>query len=99
MCQVPKSSGNSSGDASGSQPGPSGEPTAETNGSASVVPDDIYSYYEKIDQDDDEETELKTVSFEIDQDHLETLQKRLVVAQCVNLFVVCTHLQVTSFLG
>ena len=40
------------------------------------MPDDIFSYYEKIDQDDEEETELKTVSFEIDQDYLEVLQKR-----------------------
>ena len=41
----------------------------------SEVPEDIFSYYEKMDHED-EETELQTVSFEINQDHLEKLQKR-----------------------
>ena len=45
------------------------------------VPDDIATFYQKIDaedEDDDEEKEGKitTVSFEVDQDKLETLQKR-----------------------
>jgi len=39
------------------------------------VPEDIFAFYEKMDHDDDE-TELQTVSFEINQEHLELLQKR-----------------------
>lgn len=66
------------------QPGSSQEPdgvagTVESNTAAVVeaanVPEDICAFYEKMDHDD-EETELQTVSFEINQDHLEKLQKR-----------------------
>ncbi|ELU17809.1 hypothetical protein CAPTEDRAFT_153297 [Capitella teleta] len=42
------------------------------------VPDDIFDFYEKMDKEDEEETELKTVSCEINQEHLETLQKRCI---------------------
>merc|ERR1712223_997625 len=45
------------------------------------VPDDITTFYQKIDAEDEDEDEEKdgkisTVSFEVDQDQLETLQKR-----------------------
>ena len=45
------------------------------------VPDDITTFYQKIEEDDEDDDENKdgkitTVSFEVDQDKLETLQKR-----------------------
>jgi len=42
------------------------------------VPQDIFDFYEKMDRDEDDETELQTVSFEIQQDCLEKLQRRFV---------------------
>ena len=65
-------------DGSSATNGQAGTSDGQNNDSnpQTVVPDDIYSYYEKIDQDDEEETELKTVSFQINQTSLETLQKR-----------------------
>lgn len=41
------------------------------------VPEDIFDFYEKMDKEEEEETELKTVSCEINQEYLETLQRRL----------------------
>ncbi len=76
--QLPKPQNNGAG-GDASQPGTSSEQTEQNGTQAAAVPDDIFSYYEKIDQDDEEETELKTVSFEINQDSLETLQKRYVL--------------------
>lgn len=56
------------------QPGTSTDvPNTDTS-----VPDDIFDFYEKMDRDDDDDDSLKVVSFEIDQNHLETLQKRCV---------------------
>jgi hypothetical protein len=50
--------------------------SASSNISENVnVPEDICAFYERMDHDD-EETELQTVSFEINQDYLEQLQKR-----------------------
>lgn len=44
---------------------------------AAVVPDDITNFYEKIDnEDDEEEANLKTVSFEVNQEKIEVIQKR-----------------------
>lgn len=43
------------------------------------VPKDIFDFYEKMDRDEDDETELQTVSFEISQNSLEKLQKRFVI--------------------
>ena len=67
--------------ASNNGAGGSGDGTTE-NGDASApqtkVPEDIFDYYEKLDREDDDDAELKTVSFEINQDHLENLQKRYV---------------------
>ena len=53
-----------------------GEAEAKTDDSK--VPKDIFDFYEKMDRDEDDETELQTVSFEIRQDSLEKLQKRFV---------------------
>ena len=39
------------------------------------MPDDIFDFYEKMDRDEDE-VDFKTVSIEINQEHLESLQKR-----------------------
>jgi DNA excision repair protein ERCC-3 len=59
-------------------------PMTATNGDGNVaaVPDDISSFYQKLDAEDDDDEEgggkstVKTVSFEVDQEKLETLQKR-----------------------
>lgn len=40
------------------------------------VPDDIFSYFEKIDQEDEDELDTKCVSFEVIQDKIEDLQKK-----------------------
>lgn len=46
---------------------------------ATVVPDDITNFYDKIDNEEDEETlNLNTVSFEVNQDKIEVLQKRCI---------------------
>jgi len=60
------------------------EPQSAENGESnatsdkSKVPKDIFDFYEKMDREEDDETELQTVSFEISQDSLEKLQKRFV---------------------
>lgn len=46
------------------------------NESTPSVPQDIAAYIDRMDKDDDDLDELKTVSFEIKQEDLETLQKR-----------------------
>ncbi len=44
-----------------------------------TVPEDITNFYEKIDNEDEEdEANLKTVSFEVNQEKIEVLQKRCV---------------------
>ncbi|KAL3831263.1 hypothetical protein ACJMK2_023037 [Sinanodonta woodiana] len=63
------------------QPGTSG---TAANGSTAEeeqpsVPSDILKFYEKIDRDDDEETEdQKTVSFEVKPEHIESMQKKCI---------------------
>ena len=47
-----------------------------------AVPDDICDFYERMDRDDEDDAELKTVSFEINQDNLESLQKRYAIWKC-----------------
>lgn len=42
------------------------------------VPDDIFSYFEKIDQEDEDELDTKCVSFEVIQDKIEDLQKKCI---------------------
>ena len=56
------------------------------------VPDDIFELYDKIDKedDDDEEAQLKTVSFEVNQDSIEVLQKRFAVFR--NILVISLFL-------
>ena len=60
---------------SDSQPQP-GTSTDNGNSEAENVPGDIFDFYEKMDREEDDEEDMKVVSFEIDQNHLETLQKR-----------------------
>ncbi|XP_063705574.1 general transcription and DNA repair factor IIH helicase subunit XPB [Culicoides brevitarsis] len=52
---------------------------AENTPAAPAVPDDITNFYEKIDnEDDEEEANLKTVSFEVNQEKIEVIQKRCI---------------------
>lgn len=44
----------------------------------SSVPEDITKFYDKIDNEEEEEVSLDTVSFEVNQEHIEMLQKRCV---------------------
>lgn len=54
------------------------EKSAPVEGAADV-PDDITNFYEKIDNDeDDDEANLQTVSFEVNQEKIEVLQKRCI---------------------
>ena len=58
------------------QAGASTEGEGGTSGEASV-PDDIFDMVDKIDREEDEDDPtLKTVSFEVNQDHIEVIQKR-----------------------
>ena len=52
--------------------------TQEAGGSKEVIPTDISDYLGKVmmDDDDDVEEETQSVSFEVQQDKIETLQKR-----------------------
>lgn len=56
--------------------------SATVNGDAKKeekIPEDIFSYYEKIDKEDEEEEEgQQMVSFEVKQEQIETLQKRCI---------------------
>lgn len=46
---------------------------------AALVPDDITNFYDRIDNDEDEEESvLKTVSFEVSQEKIEIIQKRCI---------------------
>ncbi|XP_037940776.1 general transcription and DNA repair factor IIH helicase subunit XPB [Teleopsis dalmanni] len=47
---------------------------------AGVVPDDITNYYDKIDNEDEDEDEasLNTVSFEVNQEKIEVIQRRCI---------------------
>lgn len=49
-------------------------------GGSKQVPDDISNFYEKLDkdEDDDEDTSLQTVSFEVNQEKIESIQKRCI---------------------
>jgi DNA excision repair protein ERCC-3 len=48
--------------------------------STAAVPDDITTFYDKIDneEDDEEDASLQTVSFEVNQEKIETIQKRCI---------------------
>ena len=60
------------------------QPQSEDGKGESQVPDDIFDFYEKLDNEE-EEVDAKVVSFEVSQDHLETLQKRfeIIFTSCV----------------
>lgn len=49
----------------------------QTNGAA-AVPEDIATLYDKIDNEEDEEVSLETVSFEVEQEKIEIIQKRCI---------------------
>lgn len=53
---------------------------SKADGTSDVqVPEDIFNYYEKMDKEDEEELDdLKTLSFEVDQEKIETIQKRCI---------------------
>ena len=51
------------------------KPDKETDPS---VPDDITKFYDKIDNEEEEEVSLDTVSFEVNQEKIEVLQKRCI---------------------
>ncbi|XP_052095482.1 general transcription and DNA repair factor IIH helicase subunit XPB-like [Mytilus californianus] len=60
------------------QPGTSADGTAD-GAEQPTVPSDIFDYYDKMDREDEDETEdLKTVSFEVKAEHIETMQKRCI---------------------
>lgn len=44
--------------------------------STETVPSDIFDYYDKMDNEEEEGEDLKTVSFEVKQDRIEDIQKR-----------------------
>lgn len=54
--------------------------TAEGAAGAVAVPEDITDFYEKIDkeEEDEDEANLKTVSFEVAQEKIEVIQKRCI---------------------
>ena len=59
------------------QAGPStGDITQEEQSEEAAVPEDIYTYYDKMDKEEEEGEDLKTVSFEVKQDNIEVIQKR-----------------------
>uniref|UniRef100_A0A1X7UFX5 Helicase ATP-binding domain-containing protein n=1 Tax=Amphimedon queenslandica TaxID=400682 RepID=A0A1X7UFX5_AMPQE len=63
----------------GGEPGLSKEDSQDSNLESTSVPNDIYDYLERMDRDEEDQDEQKEVlSFEIDQEHLEILQKRCI---------------------
>lgn len=61
------------------KPGPSTSAEGEAKQGETTgeeVPDDIYAYYDKMDKEEDEEEDTKTVSFEVKQEKIEVIQKR-----------------------
>ncbi|XP_074042836.1 ATP-dependent DNA helicase hay [Leptinotarsa decemlineata] len=49
------------------------------SGEGNTVPDDITNFYEKMDNEEEEEdTSLETVSFEVNQEKIEVIQKRCI---------------------
>lgn len=59
------------------QAGPSGDDGAKSN-ETETVPADIFDYYDKMDNEEEEGEDLKTVSFEVKQDRIEDIQKRCI---------------------
>lgn len=78
-----KTQQNMKGVSFGQKAGPAAiEPVpAEGEGEATpvpAVPEDITKFYDKIDNEEEEEVNLETVSFEVDQEKIETIQKRCI---------------------
>lgn len=57
---------------------PSDADADKTASDAPAVPEDITKFYDKIDNEEEEEVNLETVSFEVDQEKIETIQKRCI---------------------
>lgn len=47
-----------------------------TSTETTTVPEDLVSYFEKMDNDDEDFEDVKTVSFEVNQEMIEQLQKK-----------------------
>ncbi|EDW80044.1 uncharacterized protein Dwil_GK12273 [Drosophila willistoni] len=66
----------------GTNPTEEAAPSSATTGADgnTAVPDDITNFYEKIDkeEEDEDEANLKTVSFEVAQEKIEVIQKRCI---------------------
>lgn len=54
------------------------EGSMAVDGSEKKIPEDIYSYLEKIENEEEEGEDSKTVSFEVNLKEIETLQKRCI---------------------
>ncbi|XP_037562535.1 general transcription and DNA repair factor IIH helicase subunit XPB [Dermacentor silvarum] len=54
------------------------EDKADDKVQAASVPDDITAFYEKMEKDEDDVEDSQTVSFEVNQDYIEKLQKRCI---------------------
>lgn len=54
------------------------EDKGDDRGQAANVPDDITAFYEKMEKDEDDIEDSQTVSFEVNQDYIEKLQKRCI---------------------
>ncbi|XP_060581093.1 general transcription and DNA repair factor IIH helicase subunit XPB-like [Ruditapes philippinarum] len=57
--------------------GPSGDDGAKTS-TEEAVPSDIFDYYDKMDNEEEDGEDLRTVSFEVKQDRIEDIQKRCI---------------------
>lgn len=57
------------------------EKNGDAEGSQTEVPDDIFNYYEKLEREEEEKEDLQTVSCEINQDMIETLQRRCIALE------------------
>ncbi|KAF7489417.1 General transcription and DNA repair factor IIH helicase subunit XPB [Sarcoptes scabiei] len=42
------------------------------------IPDELFNFYERMERDDDEPEDIQTLSFEVNQSEIETLQKRCI---------------------
>ncbi|XP_054156436.1 general transcription and DNA repair factor IIH helicase subunit XPB-like [Oppia nitens] len=70
------------GKASTSQVAADGTTTADDNKAeekeSEAIPDDIANYYEKMERDEDDAEDVKTISFEVNQSEIENLQRRCI---------------------
>ena len=56
-----------------------GDPSSTTAGKKpDNLPEDIFNFYERIEQDYEEPEDIETVSFEVNQSEIETIQKRCI---------------------